>query len=602
MDLLNKITENEYKMLDLYRQWYSFHTDGSGNKPVAPIKEVLGEWERSNQDLYKLLGENLIITKDFSYEKGHDEIYNELYDIFDKYSSRRETRLRREGWKFIENFKAWVERTYPTHSRYYWENTVLTEQQLEENRINKPIKGKLQELILLDTLADNTYTGETFSVVLANGKEYSICNGCKPMRVLAKIADSYGIEGFEDFRICHSQVHNKKKTYGQLSLSIHPLDYWTMSDNDCDWDSCMNWRDYGGYRQGTVEMMNSPCVVIAYMNAETPMNISGDLTWSNKKWRSLFIVDRGLIINVKDYPYKNEFLDQEILKWLRDLAKENLGWEYTTEEPVKYESLATYTNQFAEDKREFKISFTANCMYVDISSGSNNYMFLGKELDPSVIDCYSEGHPYLYFNYSGASQCVHCGAVTDAFNDESCLCCNDCENWARCDECGEVIYDGDSYTVGDMHLCESCYNNIVVCCDECHEEFIENCDKEPLNLVKIVLPNDEELKNYVAARYQLGKEYEHFYDIRDIYLCNDCLSLFSDDYLKENTKLKCYTDRYSNNKVYCVIIDDLNDAGKRAYVRSGILTALKNNESTVDIVTKFLYSYNHCELIPCDEG
>ena len=76
------------------------------------------------------------------------------------------------------------------------------------------------------------------------------------MRVLSKIATAYNLPGFEDFRIAQSLVTNQANLKGYITLSIHPLDYMTMSDNNCGWDSCMSWQEEGCYRQGTVEMMN----------------------------------------------------------------------------------------------------------------------------------------------------------------------------------------------------------------------------------------------------------------------------------------------------------------------------------------------------------
>ena len=45
-----------------------------------------------------------------------------------------------------------------------------------------------------------------------------------------------------------------------------------MSDNDYGWDSCMGWMNEGEYRLGTVEMMNSPCIVVAYIDGEEAWN------------------------------------------------------------------------------------------------------------------------------------------------------------------------------------------------------------------------------------------------------------------------------------------------------------------------------------------
>ena len=101
---------------------------------------------------------------------------------------------------------------------------------------------------------------------------------------LSDIADMEAI--FEQMRIKHSQILNKKRLKGTLCLSIHPLDYITISDNNCDWDSCMTWTGDdcpGEYRLGTLEMMNSPSVVVAYLDSKEPYHPLDDgRAWSNK--------------------------------------------------------------------------------------------------------------------------------------------------------------------------------------------------------------------------------------------------------------------------------------------------------------------------------
>ena len=94
-------------------------------------------------------------------------------------------------------------------------------------------------------------------------------------------------------------VQNFRKSSQKLTLSIHPLDYITMSDNECNWSSCMSWRNEGDYHAGTIEMMNSTCVVVAYIaqNNETLEN-----GWNSKRWRQLFVIHPTCIIASCPYP------------------------------------------------------------------------------------------------------------------------------------------------------------------------------------------------------------------------------------------------------------------------------------------------------------
>ena len=169
-------------------------------------------------------------------------------------------RNERNGSCFLKNYLEWVKNKFPIPYTI-WDDSALkycyaSEEDKRLANTNSVIRNNLTDLICSFTLVDNKYTGEAFTIELKDGKQYVVSKGCKPMKALAKIAEAYDIDGFEDFRICHSLVHNQKKIAGDITLSIHPFDYWTMSDNDCDWDSCMNWTNFGGYRQGTIEMMN----------------------------------------------------------------------------------------------------------------------------------------------------------------------------------------------------------------------------------------------------------------------------------------------------------------------------------------------------------
>ena len=333
--MLDKITSDEYEILEYYREWFGWHEDYSRNCHTIPVNEVLREeWANANINLCKLLGDNLIISKELEFEMSEEELYNEMYAMTE---CRKEYgREHRVGWRFVKSFYNWLDETYPLYGYFRSLTKEITQEQEEKNRININTRNHLMELMSSDTLVHNVFEGEAFSLTLPNGKIYTVHTGSKPMKALSKIANAFDIPYFEDFRICHSLVHNQKKIKGELTLSIHPLDYWTMSDNDCDWDSCMSWREYGSYRQGTIEMMNSPSVVVAYIKASEPMKIGNNMEWTNKKWRQLFIVDKDVILGIKDYPYRNPNLSCIVAKWLKELAETNLGWKYNTEEPEHY--------------------------------------------------------------------------------------------------------------------------------------------------------------------------------------------------------------------------------------------------------------------------
>lgn len=578
--MLDKITEQEYKMLTKWRDWYAWENEPASTCQTIPIREVLHEWADEKQELYELLGKNLVITKDVTFQKGEEELRSDMYNALDRYS-RSSTRIERQGWRFKESFVEWVSSTYPTYPDYYWDDP-LTEEQRKANEINAPIKEYLYDLIAYSTLIKNSYAGKTFSIILPNGKPYVIQNGCKPLKPLAKIAEIFNLEHFEDFRICHSQVLNLKTLKGKLSLSIHPLDYWTMSDNECGWDSCMNWRDCGGYRQGTVEMMNSPCVVVAYLSASDNMNIGNIGEWSNKKWRSLYIVNKDLIMNVKGYPYSNENLDKEVLAWLKELAKTNMGWEYLTDEPEMYNYNSKFINPEEPDS-PFSITFATNNMYNDIGSISH-YIYIGETLKSSTASLWSscESRRYYLFNYSGKSQCVSCGLIQPSLDCESNLCCPSCEYTMRCDECGERLYDGDYYWVGDTRLCCCCYNDLTARCGCCEEDYFD----EDMATIHFLVPYDETVADYTdiyGGSLVLREGEEHVWSIQELTLCPHCLSEFAEEYLKPDTNLVKYQTR-DNYRFYGAYINDLTQRGIESFLSYDAQTEIKDKSSWQEVI------------------
>jgi hypothetical protein len=299
--------------------------------------------------------------------------------------------------------------------------------------------------ILTEEIVTNRYSGKNVTLNLPSGKKYEIVKGTKVMRIFRILAEEYDVPGYEDFRIAVSQVLNQKTLKGHLCLSIHPLDYMTMSDNSSDWESCMSWIDSGCYRQGTVEMMNSPSVVVAYLRSDRDMTLPGAYTWNNKKWRELFIVTKNFITNVKSYPYYNANLTEGALRWLKELA----GKDNYSDDEVSYGyGLTTIGAGWDE---EADILFTTGIMYNDTRNTSHRQKgFFRKDL-----------YKGFSYHYSGVCECMCCGKTDVDFDDEGDLVGTCCTKPYYCEYCGERINAGEAYSVGEdgSYYCEYCYEN-----------------------------------------------------------------------------------------------------------------------------------------------
>ena len=445
----NLLTELDKVKIDSYRDAYANAPRGERK---ANIETILSHWnEAKSKYLKTLFGDKLIITKDIEFKEGNDELYHKMEDVI-----YNDTRI----YRFMHTlYKPYAEKAEnhrwddPEYKEYRFVMDLFSTQCLIDNTVDKYTyfnNSNVFELTIKDSVI-------------------KIQKGMKPIRIISKIANAYnigitpdedGISDFEYFRRKHSLAINQKMLKGELCLSIHPLDYMTMSDNDAGWDSCMSWENDGEYKQGTVEMMNSPCVIVAYLSSgpEDYSWFSSDYDsdicrWNSKKWRSLFIVDKEFIINVRSYPYDNANLVKEAI---REIAKLS-GWGAV--EPERYMYLEDYDNHRSIHKpveingRKIAIDFRTQAMYNDF--GANHYIALNPNSTEDIItDDY---------NYSGASMCVWCGETDQAFigisQGEGYLICSNCYPHWYCESCNDNYDDGEEYyTTGEgYHVCHWCW-------------------------------------------------------------------------------------------------------------------------------------------------
>ena len=372
----------------------------------------------------------------------------------------------------------------------------------------------------------NNVVQENFTVQVNNtGEQIEFKKGAKMMRPLRKLAVALQIEdAFEDFRLSQSMVHNDDRLIGNLCLSIHPLDFMTMSDNDYDWESCMSWKHCGDYRSGTVEMMNSPCVLVAYLEGDKPFYLSGNNKWSNKKWRILTVVDKSLTCSIKAYPYHNDDLVEEVMKFVCELAEKNWGITYEPADDLYRPNLHNFTDEFwlgkwpgTEDY--YKVDFRTDKMYSDFGR-TTHYMYVNRAAgapngnsnwdgtenywDGNVETDVTIKYHGIELFIGGEFNCMWCGETERraSFEYDSSVLCQDCcetaPNYiAECEECGCGIEDSDDYVyVRGAYYCENCGCRIAHSCSACGDwDYNENF-KPMLISYKGVKWSDEEIKDY----------------------------------------------------------------------------------------------------------
>ena len=427
--LLDKITQSEYEALDIYRNLYALEDKET---PTVDMREVLRYWDAAKPNLFKLLGNNLIISKPVCIERSTEMMTKDRMTLC-------------ANSEFVGKF----------------ESAIWSKDEYENCRI------VLNRLVNPHMLVLNKYDGPNKKITI-KGKEIAIQTEAKIMKILSKVAHEMSLDvEFEEFRLKHSQILNQKHLKGDLTLSIHPLDYFTMSDNKSSWKSCMSWKDCGCYRRGTIEMMNSDYVIVAYLAASEPMMLdtysTTKLEWSNKKWRSLFIANRMSITAVKGYPYNSSGINDLCFDWLRELAKENWGYEYYAEKAFFYNDQA-----FEFNDTMYYPDFSTEVMYNDFEDGDPHETLL------SVDEYHNFG-----VNYSGACNCMCCGKTDVRFpggeDSEGYLVCSECGNIHTCEYCGELVgEDEQTFMVDGQILCSECYRYETYTCIDDDEKHLYN--------------------------------------------------------------------------------------------------------------------------------
>lgn len=490
----------------------------------ADVNHILRFWDiNKSKYLYKLLDERLIISKPISFTKSTDELYEDLVTFMD--DNRAFLRV------FSSALREALSLGYP---RYDTDETICD---FFYRTVNLNLRADMLCENIISFFDDKPY-GNSVTVII-NGTKVTMSEGQKIMKLVGNIARALDMqEQFERFRIAHSMVFNQKRVNGNLCLSIHPLDFATASDNNNNWNSCMSWLTNGCYRLGTVEMMNSPMVICAYLTGKNELEDVGGNNWNSKKWRAWVLVDETAIFVNKQYPYTNDQIATFVVEWVRELAKKNLGWNFM--EPYK------------QDLKDFNISYHTNFMYNDTTCFDETIV--------AVSDKYDFEQEYS-INYSGPANCMWCGDEIEPgdIGADSLLCWK-CSKHTLCHCCGDPLDDEDIYWGSDDNpYCVDCFSNEFSNCSRCGDTYYNE------DVIQIHLPHYDDIF-YKYRRYP----FIYFSD-NDIYLCPNCLdelNLHPNALIKKNDCYELNPFIESNRDIYIrlrSIRSEPNKAEKECY-------------------------------------
>lgn len=548
--------------------------------PTYDIVEYLRDWyEAKNEFLFKLFGDKVTVDcGEISFEKSYWDIECEMLDDYELCENRR-------NLQSILNELSLATLALPRTDDCWWTKYPSVENEL--------FAVAIQECASFYTLFHNgaTITTKRKAKFVMNEEteksEYVYIHKHQKIakilnnfyRTIEKVYPKKYTSKLAEARMLTSQVlaqvamyAGRAKTTGRLTLSIHPFDYITMSQNDCGWSSCMalcdDYEDVGDYCAGTVALMNSKNTIIAYLDADSPYYpcMSGEFKeqkWNNKKYRNAIIIDPLLISAVKGYPNINESLDEVIINKLKSLAAENMGWTFEDE---------IHKGRNRYDITGFPIDLDTDKMYNDSHHWEALYICGDmSNLEKTPTTAHKDKYSWR-IRYDGEVKCLECNEILD---DSPQPRCSHCRGVYVCNHCGDEVGEDYITWVDDKCYCEYCYNEHFFTCGGC-EERVESGFSDEGELANVCVYSIIENSNYeekVDAYLERLKEVEElkkenpdryvwtpsapdkFATRHTFYICANCLAkAIEDGYIKwadyyhQNTKISLWKYFFLTNK------------------------------------------------------
>ena len=158
--------------------------------------------------------------------------------------------------------------------------------------------------------------------------------GDKISKCIGKILDLYDITPAEkdSVLIKFSMLIQGVKAKGSAVLSIDPVDYITMSENNSNWESCHSMS--GCFRTGPFAYLQDSSTTISYVKPKDDCVFTyGDsktLTYSNKNWRQIVLFSKELkyATQLRQYPYTSQANQSTVARIVMNVLNAKSGLDY----------------------------------------------------------------------------------------------------------------------------------------------------------------------------------------------------------------------------------------------------------------------------------
>lgn len=323
--------------------------------------------------------------------------------------------------------------------------------------------------------------------------------GTKLVRAFKHFVYSEDSKSLTDIQNEASRIIQEDKIEGTLCLSVHPLDFLSVSENTYNWRSCHSLD--GEYRAGNLSYMKDSCTFICYLKGADDVVLPGfgpDVRWNSKKWRVLLYLsqDQAMIMAGRQYPFSSaNGLDTVLHKVLHTAG-------------ICYGSWTDWNDDYV-DSMELKGAKTLRFgdKYIPIRYGLKPLRSVVKNAYSSLqfndlleSSCYTPVYSFKHFDNGFGSCCPATmeGSTTFVIGDmvdclqcghdfilkgTNSMMCADCELQygdgnndliTYCDCCGRRVFIDDTYNTNDGTICPQCIDRYYRACDCCGDYVRED--------------------------------------------------------------------------------------------------------------------------------
>jgi len=255
------------------------------------------------------------------------------------------------------------------------------------------------------------------------------------------------------------------KLEGDVFLSVHPIDFITISINQHNWTTCHNLNEV--FKGGSLSFLTDSTTFLAYI-APDKLYKYDSFEWNSKEWAVICHIDlltKNVVIK-ESYPFSDPAITEEVINFIKKV------FDITEEKRVEGRDVVDYYKDI-----DMPVHCTRrkdlNLLTAIIGDSSiDKKITVGN--NPICLYC---GEYYIH--HIGSFGCWNCSSGE--------YCCT-CAQPSLIDEL--LIHDTEYY-------CEDCYDRLFNLCESCGfpnkktREYCVSCGEEVLKTIAITICEED---------------------------------------------------------------------------------------------------------------